>query len=89
MMLMMESEREGIGSFFLFNLCLSLIHHGVTLYWEKKLSTCRYFSSLCVFLLSPSCKAEGKSEMQPGSAQADAKCGPPVSGKPWAHCHQK
>ncbi|XP_032407429.1 tumor necrosis factor receptor superfamily member 11A [Xiphophorus hellerii] len=26
------------------------------------------------------CKAEGKSETQPGSAQADAECGPPVFG---------
>ncbi|MED6249522.1 hypothetical protein ATANTOWER_015575, partial [Ataeniobius toweri] len=26
------------------------------------------------------CKAEGKSEKQPGSAQADAECGPPVFG---------
>ncbi|KAM9337222.1 tumor necrosis factor receptor superfamily member 11A [Symphorus nematophorus] len=27
-----------------------------------------------------SCKAEGRSETQPGSARADAVCGPPVSG---------
>ncbi|XP_029313661.1 LOW QUALITY PROTEIN: tumor necrosis factor receptor superfamily member 11A [Cottoperca gobio] len=27
------------------------------------------------------CKAEGRSETQPGGAQADAVCGPPVSGK--------
>ncbi|KAM7370022.1 hypothetical protein PAMP_011308 [Pampus punctatissimus] len=26
------------------------------------------------------CKAEGRSETRPGSAQADAECGPPVSG---------
>ncbi|XP_074478565.1 tumor necrosis factor receptor superfamily member 11A [Sebastes fasciatus] len=30
------------------------------------------------------CKAEGKSETQPGSAQADAVCGPPFSGGPGA-----
>ncbi|KAK2859358.1 hypothetical protein Q5P01_003978 [Channa striata] len=29
------------------------------------------------------CKAEGRSETQPGSAQADAVCGPPVSAPSW------
>ncbi|KAM9839640.1 tumor necrosis factor receptor superfamily member 11A isoform 2-T2 [Aulostomus maculatus] len=29
------------------------------------------------------CKAEGRSETRPGSAQADATCGPPVSAPSW------
>lgn len=41
----------------------------------------KYSSSDCDFILPSSCKAEGRSETQPGRAQADAVCGPPVSGK--------
>lgn len=36
---------------------------------------------VCDFILPSSCKAEDRSETQPGSAEADAVCGPPVSGK--------
>lgn len=37
------------------------------------------------FIFSPSCKAEGRTETQPGSAQADAVCGSHVSGKTWTY----
>lgn len=32
-------------------------------------------------VLPQSCKAEGRREIQPGSAEADAVCGPHVSGE--------
>lgn len=49
---------------------------------KECVSACwKYFSSVCDFILSSSCKAEGRSETQPGRATADAVCGPPVSGK--------
>uniref|UniRef100_A0A3Q1IYL5 Uncharacterized protein n=1 Tax=Anabas testudineus TaxID=64144 RepID=A0A3Q1IYL5_ANATE len=35
------------------------------------------------FIFSSSCKAEGRTETQPGSAQADAVCGPQVSAPSW------
>lgn len=46
-----------------------------------------YGRASCAFNCNPlvvllSCKAEGRREIQPGSAEADAVCGPHVSGEP-------
>lgn len=68
---------------------------GLLVKWSRRIKkgmyvyVYKYSSSVCDFILPSSCKAEGRSETQPGRAQADAVCGPPVSGKTHSSAQNK
>ena len=73
-MMTVERDREGgRGEGFYFSLHLFLCLSSVTADpgWQIFILHSLFFSS--------SCKAEGRSETQPGSAQADAVCGQPIT----------